>query len=117
MFEEYFGLNLKRSAYFLGLTGAALVLVTVIYWFVFGFDRWSGEMQRASDLMTAAVAAPVVQANPVPTGAGQYVCPQDGAVGLPQLDGRGVPHCPVCGQVMRFNSASSANLTLAAGAG
>ena len=126
MFEQYFGLDLKRATYYLGLIIAALLIVTLIYWLVYGFDRWSGQMQRASDLMTAAVGPPVVQANPGPAvaqanpgpaGAGQYVCPQDGAVGLPHLDGNGVPHCPVCGQVMHFNRAPSANLTLAAGAG
>lgn len=117
MFEQYFGLDLKRTGYFFGLIAAALLLVTAVYWLVYGFDRWSGQMQRASDLMTAAVGPPVVQANPGPFVAGQYVCPRDGAVGLPQLDGSGLPHCPVCGQVMNFNSASSGNLTLAAGAG
>ena len=119
MFEQYFGLDLKRMGYFFGLIIAALLLVTLIYWLVYGFDRWSGQMQRASDLMTAAVVSPVIQTNPAPApaAAGQYVCPRDGAVGLPHLDGSGVPHCPVCGQVMNFNNASSANLTLAAVAG
>ena len=124
MFEQYFGVDLKRAGYFFGLTAGALLLVTLIYWLIFGFDRWSGQMQRASDLMTAAVGPMAVQANPgpaaggqYPAAAGQYVCPQDGAVGLPHFDGTGVPHCPVCGQVMSFNGASSANLTLAAGAG
>ena len=117
MFEQYFGLDLKRAGYFFGLTVAALLMVTLIYWLVFGFDRWSGQMQRASDLMTAAVGPPFVQATPGPAAAGQFVCPRDGAVGLPQFDGSGLPHCPVCGQVMNFNSAPSANLTLAAGAG
>ena len=69
MFEEYFGVDLKRARYFFGLTAAALLLVTLLYWLIFGFDRWSGQMQRASDLMTAAVGPPAVQANPGPAAA------------------------------------------------
>ena len=110
MFEQYFGLDIKRMGYFLGLAAAAAVMVTLIYGLVFGFDRWSGEMQRASDLMMAATGAAPVPADTAPAASGQYVCPRDGAVGLPQFDGAGTPFCPLDGQAMNFHSIPSGNL-------
>jgi hypothetical protein len=38
--------------------------------------------------------------------AGQYLCPVHGAVGLPNFDTNGIPHCPICGQYMGFNCMS-----------
>jgi len=46
-----------------------------------------------------AAAAPVLPIQ----AAGQYLCQQHGAVGLPLLDQAGLPHCPVCGQYMLLN--------------
>ena len=58
MLEQYFDVDEKSIGFFFGLVVGAIVVVTLIYWLVFGFDRWTGEMQRASDLMTAAATAP-----------------------------------------------------------
>jgi hypothetical protein len=117
MLEQYLEEDIRRFGYFFGLVIGAVIVVTMIYWLVFGFDRWSGEMQRASDLMMAATASPIGQAYTSPPVAGQYVCPRDGGVGLPNFDAAGVPHCPVCGQVMNFAGSQSSGLTPAAAPG
>ena len=117
MLKEYFGLDLGKLGFVFGLLIGATVSVTLIYWAIFGFDTWKEEAQRASDLMMAAAVAPVTRTPAQNGGAGQYVCPRDGAVGLPNFDANGVPHCPVCGQVMGFNKIRSTSLALAAGAG
>ena len=125
MLEQYFNVDEKRIGYFFGLVIGAVVVVTLIYWLVFGFNRWTGEMQRASDMMLAGVAAPEGQVYSAPAGqaytapaiAGQYVCPRDGAVGLPRFDANGVPHCPLDGQVMSFVPAQSGGMLPAAAPG
>ncbi|NVL90040.1 MAG: hypothetical protein HWN69_03445 [Desulfobacterales bacterium] len=120
MLEQYFGVGAKKGAGFLVLVLGTAAIVTGIYSGIFGFDRWQNEMQRASDLMMVATVAPQAPVVPAPSGfgmAGQYVCPRDGAVGLPNFDAAGVPHCPVCGQVMNFHNALTGNMTLAAGFG
>lgn len=38
------------------------------------------------------------------TVAGQFYCPQHGSIGLPVYDQNSVPYCPLCGQMMYFNS-------------
>ncbi|HIJ19427.1 MAG TPA: hypothetical protein HPP58_00115 [Deltaproteobacteria bacterium] len=121
MFKEYFGADAGKIGYFFGLMAGAAISVTLIYWAIFGFDTWKEETQRASDLMMAAAVVPQGSAAGQGVGqriaqrSGQYVCPRDGAVGLPQFDGNGVPHCPVCGQVMGFNNTQPNNLALARG--
>ena len=118
MFKEYFNVDMEKLGYLFGLLAGAIVSVTLIYWAIFGFDTWKEETQRAADLMMAAAVAPITETPAQTGGAGQYICPQDGAAGLPNFDAAGVPHCPVCGQVMGFNRARSTGLALAArGAG
>lgn len=117
MLDEPFemeGYDAKRFGYFLGLVIGTAILVTVIYWAIFGFNRWEGQVLRASDLMMAATVAPVEPATNFPSGTGQYICPQDGAVGLPGFDAAGCPHCPICGQVMGFSAAPPTNLSTVA---
>jgi len=111
MSEQYVGVDLKKCGYFSGLVVGTAAVVTVIYWGIFGFDTWQEEMRQGADLLMAASVAPVVPVAPVD------VCPRDGVVGLPVIDAGGVPHCPVCGQVMSFYTASPNSMTLAAGAG
>jgi hypothetical protein len=104
MLDEPFemeGYDAKRFGYFLGLVIGTAILVTVIYWAIFGFNRWEGH-------------APVEPATNFPSGTGQYICPQDGAVGLPGFDAAGCPHCPICGQVMGFSAAPPTNLSTVA---
>ena len=127
--EQYFDLDVKKLGYFSGSLIGAVIVVTLIYWLVFGFDRWTGEMGRASDLMMAAATAPVGQTYAAPLAApvgrtyattstaGQYLCQRDGAVGLPRFDANGVPHCPIDGQVMSFTPARSGGLLPAAAPG
>ncbi|MBF0507482.1 MAG: hypothetical protein HQK57_00940 [Deltaproteobacteria bacterium] len=121
MLQQYFGLDSKKFGTLVGLISAVAVIVTVIYWAVFGFGTWKKELNQASSLMLAAAGSPgastartqplpIGQPAPAPSsisGAGQYLCPQHGAVGLPNFDGQGNACCPICGQAMAFNSISS----------
>lgn len=119
MAEQYIEMNPKKLGYFFGLVTGVALIVTAVYWAIFGFDTWQEEMGQGMDLMLAATVPPVVSGSPQATGpglAGQYVCPRDGAIGLPRFDAGGVPYCPVCGQVMNFYTAPSQTMTLA-GAG
>ena len=117
MIKEYIGTDLKKSGFFVAAVLGNTVLVTVIFWLVYGFDVWKQDVQTASQLMAAAAVAPVAQMPAATNAVGQFVCPQDGAVGLPHYDAAGAPHCPVCGQVMNFCGISSNNMTLVAGFG
>jgi hypothetical protein len=101
----------------MGCVIGSAAVVTVLFWLIFGFDVWKQDIRTASDLMAAAAVAPVARA-PVNTNvAGQFVCPRDGAVGLPHYDAAGTPRCPIDGQVMHYYGVSSGNPTLAAAAG
>ena len=114
MVDEYFDMDLKKIGYFLGLLIGTATIVTLAYGVIFGFDRWTGEMQPASGLMTTATAAPPARTNTLGPGAGQYFCPRNGAVGLPNFNSAGTPLCPGCGQVMGFRRVPFSNPTLAA---
>ena len=114
MLKEYFEVNVKKIGYFLGLLIGTITIVTLAFGGIFGFDRLAGEMQGASGLLTTATAAPPAQTNPLVPVAGQYICPQNGAVGLAKFNSAGVPLCPGCGQRMGFHRAPFSNPTLAA---
>jgi hypothetical protein len=117
MIEDYIGMDKKKLGTFAGLVAGTAVGVTVVYCLIFGFEQWQSEVKISAQLMTAAATVPVAQM-PVGTGsAGQYICPQHGAVGLPSFDAAGSPHCPCCGQIMQFRRAPNGNFALAAGAG
>ncbi len=116
MDAECMGVDFKKTGLFAVIVLGTTAIVTLIFGLIFGFDRWQRNVTTASQLMTAAAvmpAAPPPSANPY--AAGQYVCPVHGAVGLPQFDAGGMPHCPIDGQQMAFQGA--ANMALAAGAG
>ncbi len=122
MFALFDETELKRYGSFLGLVLGAALITTCIYWAIFGFGTWTRQVQSASNLMAAAAVAPVLQqpcVTATQSSAGQFVCPQHGAVGLPNWSAAGVPNCPICGQVMGFRGAgaNTNNLTLAAMAG
>ena len=106
MSEDYLKIEVKQLGYFVGAIVAAAVVVTAIYWAVFGMNKWTANVQLGTNLMLAAAPGPY-QGQPLAGKgtAGQYVCPRDGAVGLPVLDAAGAPHCPACNQVMSFNGA------------
>jgi hypothetical protein len=131
MLGQYVDLDGRRLGYFAGSIAAAALVVTGIYWALFGMNQWTTKVQQGANLMMAAAPLPYGGqsfGNPgvggqvyngqayqgqVPGvagmtgGAGQYVCPTHGAVGLPVLDAAGTPHCPVCNQVMCFNRSTA----------
>ena len=123
--EQYLGFEPKRLVYFAGTTICTTVVVTLAYCLIFGFDNWRTDMTNSTKMMLSAATVPMGQAAAAPyatragggAAAGQYVCPTDGAVGLPLFDAAGMPHCPMCGQIMQCNTGAGNNFTLAAGAG
>ncbi len=112
MGEECFGQDKNAYGWFFGLIFGTALIVTIIYWAIFGFDRWNDELQRATTLMTAATVAPVGQAHFGGVGTGQWLCPQHGAAGIPGFDAVGVPHCPISGQRMIFRHAPAGNMMM-----
>jgi hypothetical protein len=111
IFENSSGIKTKSLMYFLlGVTGAALT-ASGLYWAMFGYKHWTGEMAVAGRIMTAAAISP---ASGTP---GQYVCPVHGAVGMPRFDATGTPRCPVGGEVMQFRNLVVAGASPAAFAG
>jgi len=94
--------DVRTYGHFFGLVTGTAIIVTIIYWAIFGFNGGSEKLGQSSDLMTAATGTQVAQANTLPPGAGQYVCPRYGVAGCPVFDAAGIPHCPGCGQAMRF---------------
>ncbi|KPA19051.1 magnetosome protein Mad4 [Candidatus Magnetomorum sp. HK-1] len=113
MIEEYIPMDVKKLSLFTGSVIGTVVLTTLLYWFIYGFDLWQSQMNRASALMTAAAMVPAQPLQAYNGGAynqnssGQFVCPQHGSVGLPNYDATGLPHCPICGQIMQFHSAGN----------
>ena len=131
MKREY-DVKVKYLAVFGGLTISVVAVVAAIYGFVYGFNNLSTSVIGASKVMVAAFNKPVavqavqqpIQQQPVqqfysqpyqqpyqqpvaqqyggaPTG--QYLCPQHGAVGLPNYNVNGGAYCPACGQPMQLN--------------
>ncbi len=126
MIEDYIGMDLKKMVTFAVLVLGTAVCVTLLYCYIYGFGEWKSEMTMSAKLMTAAANVPAAQMPvnvpvaqmPAGTGsAGQYICPQHGAVGLPTFDAAGSPHCPCCGQIMQFSRAQNGTFALAAGVG
>ena len=115
--ETSLGLRLESVAIFLVSIAAMALMVTFIYWGLFGFGHWKNEMTVAGKIMVAAATAPVASAPPAAGQAGQYVCSVHGAVGLPRFNAAGVPLCPVCGKAMQFRCSPAASATPAAWAG
>jgi hypothetical protein len=100
--SEYHDIDAKRLGYFVGSIVTAAVAVTVIYCSLYGFRKWTGNVQQGANLMMAASPAPYQ--TPARTAiAGQFICPAHGAVGLPVFDAAGVPRCPLCKEAMGFN--------------
>ena len=63
----------KRFGYFFGLVIGTAIIVTVIYWAIFGFNKWEGQVLRASELMMAATVAPVAAAPAGLPGGGRTI--------------------------------------------
>ncbi len=129
MIEQYYGINIKNIGYFAGSVTIATVIATTLFWLVFGFDKWERDITTAQDLMLAAAVNQNDMIRVVPgtikttkikvktnvNATGQFLCPQDGAVGLPVYDTLGSPHCPLCSQTMMFHSAQQQNTKPIAG--
>lgn len=108
MAGEHPEIDAKRLGYFAAAVLAAALVVTAVYWAFFGMTRWTKNIQQGANLMMAAATVPSQGQKFAGVGsAGQFVCPRDGAVGLPVMDAAGVPRCPVCNQVMCFNAAQA----------
>jgi hypothetical protein len=118
MIEQYLEIDMKKLGLFVGLTLGSVVIVTLVFGLIFGFDRWQQNIQTSSQLMAAASQTPVGAApNTHQPVAGQFVCPAHGAIGLPQFDAAGVPHCPLDGQVMSMVRNQRSNMALVAAPG
>ena len=130
LLRDYLGFDQRRLLTFLGLVLGVVLVVTLLYVAIFGFDTWSNNMHQAGHLMLAnadprALAGPggpqvgpgnmryrpvaTAMGGPLsgavlpaaPTGA-QYVCPRCGLGGLPRWTAGGAPQCPACGGIMNF---------------
>ena len=109
MIEDYIHLDGKKLGICVGSILLTAIGVTVVYWMIFGFGQWKGQMDQSAALMTAAAT---IQGQPGfnnniggSSMSGQFVCPQHGAVGLPNYNTSGMPCCPICGQLMQFHGA------------
>lgn len=120
--REYFGSEPRKFLYLVCVLIGVIVLVTVPYAMLVGFDKWSSDMKEASRMMwasytPAAETVPVLPApapgsysvvptaigSPLaaqPSGGRQYVCPNCGATGLPAWNDAAQPRCPICGGMM-----------------
>ena len=127
MFEDYFGFDIKTLFVFGGLVVAVIVIVTVLYISIFGFQNWKSNMNQASALLLSNfnAGAPLVEGQPLLQGAtpnirpviqgtGQYTCPTCGTIGLPSWSANGAPLCPNCGNVMGLSGQVSVPAKLAA---
>ncbi len=113
MLKQYYGIDGKHLIFFVLCILVSAGASTFLYWVIFGFDTWQSEMTTAQDVMLAAAVQPNAgQANQQTlksglkgTTPGQYLCPRDGAVGLPVYNANGSAHCPVCNTTMVFHGA------------
>jgi hypothetical protein len=121
----YFHFNGHKLLLFFGIVFLTILVVTGIYVSIFGFDIWKSNMSQAGSLMLANFPTAIANTgnpNAIPTvpnspNAGivtippsstavtngttsQFVCPNCGPVGLPNVDANGLPLCPSCGAVM-----------------
>ena len=114
----YFNFSSYRLLLFLGIVILTTLVVTGIYVSIFGFDNWKSNMSQAGSLMLANFPTPVANTgnpngpnavgvptplSPAPLNTGttnQFVCPNCGPVGLPNVSATGTPLCPSCGMVM-----------------
>ncbi|MBF0119411.1 MAG: hypothetical protein HQK79_11290 [Desulfobacterales bacterium] len=116
MLNENNEFDLKKVGLFIGLVLGTAIITTILYWLIYGFDKWKTDITSASNLMLAANVYPSLQGHTSQSGggtAGQYLCPTHGAVGMPVINVQGVPACPICGMVMQFNGYTANNNNLA----
>lgn len=100
--------NSKRLGIWLALVVVTALLGTAIYISINGFDRWKSDVNSAAVYMQAGLNQPAGQTLPpepakgqqVRNQSGQFLCPVDGASGLPDYAVDGTPLCPICGRKM-----------------
>lgn len=128
----YFNFNSYKLLLFLGIVVLTTLVVTGIYVSIFGFDSWQSNMSQAGSLMLANFPTPIANTgNPNASGSianrpnasgvtpaaataplnrgttNQFVCPNCGPVGLPNVNTNGTPLCPNCGAVMGVGGRST----------
>ena len=141
LIREYLGFEPQQILKLFLIIGGVMVLVTIPYVLLVGFDKWSSDMQEASHMMWAGYTpaagqpslppcgvsgnryryTPVAGTYPgrVPTNVGrstgqsQFVCPSCGNASLPAWTAVGQPTCPSCGNIMQVAPQRS-NISLAA---
>lgn len=121
----YFNFSSYKLILFFGIVVMTTLVVTGIYVSIFGLDSWESNMSQAGSLMLANFPTPIANtANPNASGAvanqpnasgfanpsavapsnrgstNQFVCPNCGPVGLPNVSTNGSPLCPNCGATM-----------------
>jgi hypothetical protein len=128
--REYLHTEPRKLFYLSAAFVGVLVVVTIPYVLLVGFDKWANNMTEASHMIWASytpaaanltvppapaistapslVPAPywmariedVVPLVPLPKAGRQYVCTNCGALGLPIWSSNGQPHCPYCQGLM-----------------
>jgi len=128
----YFNFNSYKLLLFLGIVVLTTLVVTGIYVSIFGFNSWQSNMSQAGSLMLANFPTPIantvdpntsgsIASQPNASGVAtppaaaplnggstnQFVCPNCGPVGLPNVSTNGMPLCPNCGTVMGVGNQST----------
>jgi hypothetical protein len=122
--REYFHTEPRKLLYLVGAFVGVLVVVTIPYVLLVGFDKWANNMTEASRMIWASYtpadvnlfppvpATPgtspywttrvedVVPLVPLPKAGRQYVCTNCGTLALPVWSSRGQPTCPYCQGLM-----------------
>ncbi len=128
--REYFHTEPRKLLYLIAAFLGVLVVVTIPYVLLVGFDKWASNMTEASHMIWASytpAAAPLAVPPPLPGPAAPslgpapystarledlaplvplpkagrlYVCTNCGGIGLPVWSSNGQPHCPYCQGLM-----------------
>ncbi len=107
MNNTYSRVSLASLSIFVGLVILMSAAVLCVYGGIYGFDSIKQQLAGASKVMLAAAPTqqtPVAYTMGNPSApAGQYICLQHGAVGMPNFNQAGAPQCPLCSRFMQFN--------------
>jgi hypothetical protein len=125
--REYFGSEPRKLAKLIVLVFGTVLVVTVFYVALVGFDKWKTNVTEASHMIWASytpagaqtlLATPLgspristpeqradglVPLTPTPSAGRQYVCRTCGRASLPVWTATGQPHCPTCQGLMELS--------------
>ncbi|HIJ79395.1 MAG: hypothetical protein OEY01_10585 [Desulfobulbaceae bacterium] len=128
MMEAKIFIRLKDLTIFGGVIILTTIVVVLAYGWLYGFDKIGVAASKGEQATTVGFlprnSTPMHQHMPYPYGAynqianqvqqfstptkaalaGQYACPQHGAVGMPAFAPGGTAQCPMCGSAMGFRS-------------